>query len=324
MTTARAFSNIAFIKYWGNRHQDLRLPVNPSLSMNLDGLFTETTITWSESSTEHSLTLNSNKIEQGNSALIRASNYLDTLKQRHKIAGYAAVTSENNFPTGAGIASSASAFAALALAATRAANIELSEAELSTVARLGSGSASRSIPGGFVEWQMGENHESSYAFSIAEPDHWDLVDMIAILSTEHKAVGSTQGHALADSSVLQNARIESSIDRLKTCRQALLDKNFDTFAEVVELDSNIMHAVMMTSSPPLFYWQPESVRVMQLVREWRQDGLSVCYTLDAGPNVHCICLSKDADKVYELLKNTAGVSQVLRATPGAAAHIVNA
>ncbi|MEM6530714.1 MAG: diphosphomevalonate decarboxylase [Chloroflexota bacterium] len=321
--TARAYSNIAFVKYWGNTDHNLRLPANPSLSMNLNGLYTETAVSWVDHASAHTLNLNDKPIVEG-ATLDRVASYLDDLKRRYSIDGFASVVSTNNFPIGAGIASSASAFAALALAAVGAANLTLPEDELSTLARLGSGSASRSVPGGFVEWGVGESHETSYARSIAPADHWDLVDVIAIVSEEHKAVGSTRGHTMADTSVLQAARVSSSFERFEICKRAILEKDFASFASVVELDSNIMHAVMMTSQPSLFYWQPASIAVMQAVRQWRAEGLSVCYTLDAGPNVHCICLASDAGAVEQGLRTMPGVTQVLTATPGGPATLLNA
>jgi diphosphomevalonate decarboxylase len=232
------------------------------------------------------------------------------------------VISENNFPTGSGIASSASAFAALALAASTAAGLDLDEKGLSILARTGSGSAARSIPGGFVEWHPGNGHQSSYAYTIAPPDHWDLADLVAVISKAHKATGSTSGHALADSSPLQAARVADAPRRLATCRRALLDRDFDKFAEVVELDSNIMHAVMQTSTPPLIYWQPATVAVMHAVRSWRNSGLPVCYTIDAGPNVHVITLKEEYSKVNRLLKDIPGVEDVLPAFPGGPAKLI--
>jgi diphosphomevalonate decarboxylase len=223
---------------------------------------------------------------------------------------------------GAGIASSASSFAALTLSAVKAAGTDLSEAELSCIARLGSGSASRSIPSGFVIWHQGNSHETSFAESFATPDYWDLVDVIAIISGEHKAVGSRQGHTSASTSDLQNARVNGAIERLKACQNAILARDFGAFADVVEYDSNLMHAVMMTSRPPLFYWLPTTLTVMDAVRHWRANGVQVCYTLDAGPNVHCICTRADADKVVQGLKSVDGVKDVRLAGVGAGAHLI--
>lgn len=318
--TARANANIAFIKYWGNRDHSLRLPMNSSLSMNLDGLYAETTVTWSDALRADEFTLNGTPRTGGE--LERVSKYLDALRRRLDLSLYAQVESANNFPTGAGIASSAAAFAALSVAGTAAAGTSLSERELTTLARLGSGSASRSVPTGFVEWHVGETHEDSYAESIAPPDYWDIADVIAVVSTGHKEVGSTAGHRSAETSDLQAARVAGAEARLAACKAALLARDFGAFAEVVEHDSNLMHAVMMTSRPPLFYWQPPSLAIMEAVRGWRREGLHVCYTLDAGPNVHCICVRKDAGTVIERLRALSGVLQVLSAAPGSGAVVI--
>lgn len=318
--TAEAHPNIAFIKYWGNKNHTLRIPANGSLSMNLDGLTTRTTVTFDTKLRADVLTLNNAPTSGG--PLSRVSDLLERVRRIAKFDVRARVTSENNFPTGSGIASSASAFAALALASSTAAGLDLDEKELSILARTGSGSASRSIPTGFVEWQPGSGHRSSWAFSIAPPDHWDLVDLIAVISKEHKATGSTSGHALADSSPLQAARVSDTPRRLSGCRRAILDRDFEKFAEIVELDSNTMHAVMQTSSPPLLYWQPSSLAVMQAVHSWRKAGLPVCFTIDAGPNVHVLTLRKEYGKVRRLLEDILGVETVLRASPGGPAKLV--
>lgn len=319
--TARAHPNIAFIKYWGNTDDRLRLPANPSLSMNLDGLYTQTTVAWRSDLTADELVLNGQS-ETG-AALNRVAAHLDALRERLGIDGYAAVESANNFPMGTGIASSAASFAALTLAATAASGLRLSERELSVLARLGSGSAARSIPGGFVEWHAGNTHIESFAESIAPPEHWDLVDVIAVVSGQHKAVGSQDGHKTAATSDLQTARVAGAAARLATCKAAIQERNFAALAEVVELDSNLMHAVMMTSRPALFYWLPPTLAVMEQVRRWRADGLRVCYTLDAGPNVHCICIRNDAEQVRRGLAAVSGVIEVRAAGAGGAACLVN-
>jgi diphosphomevalonate decarboxylase len=318
--TARAHPNIAFIKYWGNRDDDLRLPSNPSISMNLDGLYTQTTVTWSPELTTDSLTLNG-KVNTGK-ACDRVAEHLTLLRRHLPVTSYATVESTNNFPIGVGIASSAAAFAALTVAAVAALGIQMGEHQLSTLARLGSGSASRSVPEGFVEWHTGDSHKESYATSFAPPDYWDIVDVIAVVSREHKQVGSSAGHRSAATSDLQAARVAGAGERFAVCKQAILDRDFTTFADVVERDSNLMHAIMMTSRPPLFYWLPPTLTVMDSVRRWRAEGLQVCYTLDAGPNVHCICVRNDAETVSQRLRGMSEVLDVIEAASGAGARVV--
>ena len=321
MTFATAVShpNIAFIKYWGNRDDALRLPSNGSISMNLAGLFTRTTVTFS-ASRQDSLTINDDQVS--GRGLQRVSSMLDLVRAMAGIHEKAEVKSENNFPAGAGIASSAAAFAALALAAGKAAGLSLAESELSRLARRGSGSAARSVPGGFVEWQAGSGDEDSYAFSIAAPDHWDLTDCIAMVNVTHKKTGSTEGHAIAGTSPLQRARIEDAPRRLEICRVAIRGRGFEAFANILELDSDMMHAVMMTSNPPLMYWQSATVNIFQAVREWRAGGLPAAYTVDAGANVHVLCPRAQAPEVEKRLRELPGVSDVLVAGVGGPARIV--
>jgi diphosphomevalonate decarboxylase len=318
--SAAAHPNIAFIKYWGNRDQELRLPVSGSLSMNLYPLETRTTVSFDTDMDTDQLILNG---EPGDEyACKRVSGLLDHVRKLGEVDTFALVVSQNNFPTGAGIASSASAYAALALAAVTALGLCQEEDELSRLARTGSGSACRSIPGGFVEWQPGEDHETSFAFSIAGQEHWDLVDLVAVISQEHKSVGSTEGHQLAASSPIQKARVADADRRLAICRQAILSKDFMAFAEVVEQDSNLMHSVMMTSQPPLYYWLPGTLEVMEAVQVWRQEGTPVCFTIDAGPNPHLICLRESADRVRRGLGSLGVVKSILECSPGGPARVL--
>ncbi|MBE0410573.1 MAG: diphosphomevalonate decarboxylase [Anaerolineales bacterium] len=317
---AKASPNIAFIKYWGDRDPDLRIPANSSISMNLADLFTITSVAFQADLKADHLILNTRTIS--GTGLARVRKFLDRVRSMAGIDWFARVNSENNFPIGAGIASSASAFASLALAASSAAGLELSEAQLSSLARTGSGSACRSLPGGFVEWQAGDDHYSSYAFSIAPPEHWDLVDCIAIVSQVSKSIGSTEGHALAKTSPLQNSRLEDTPRRLEICRQAILNRDFEALAYICELDSNMMHAVMMTSSPPLLYWQPGTVEIMQAVQTWRKEGLPVFYTIDAGPNVHVLCQASFTEKITQKLEQIPGISKVLTSHPGGPAQLL--
>jgi diphosphomevalonate decarboxylase len=317
--TAVACANIAMIKYWGNRDPRLRLPSNPSLSMNLAGLETHTTVTFDDTLLEDEVLIGG--VAQTGAARARVVEHLNLIRLCAQFTGCARVESHNNFPSGAGIASSASAFAALTLAAAAAAGLAGSEAQFSALARRGSGSACRSVPGGFVEWQMGTGDKDSYAVSIAPPEHWALADVIAMLSAAHKATGSTEGHALAETSPLQPARIAGAAERLAQCKAALLDRDFASLAEVVELDSTLMHAVMMTSTPPLYYWEPLTLAVMKAVRTWRAEGLPVCFTVDAGPNVHCLTPAEHAGEVERRLR-ALGVTQTLTALPGGPARLV--
>jgi diphosphomevalonate decarboxylase len=310
-SSAVANPNIALIKYWGNCDPHTRIPANGSISMNLDGLYSRVQVNFDPDLMSDKLILNGT-LTSGQ-RLVRVSEHLNRVRHLAGIKTFAHVNGSNNFPMGAGIASSASAFAALSLAASKAVGLDLSERELSRLARQGSGSACRSIPGGYVEWKVAGCEQDSYAFSIAPPEHWDLVDCIAIVSREHKTTGSTEGHNLAYTSPLQGARVDDAPRRLDICRRAILEHDFIALAEVVELDSNQMHAVMMTSDPPLFYWHPATIAIMQAVRIWREEGLLAFYTIDAGANVHVICPASYQRHITSKLTGIQGVQEVINA-----------
>lgn len=318
--TALAHPNIALIKYWGNRDHSLRLPSNGSISITLGFLETKTTATFDPSMKEDKLFLNGTPIS--GPPFERVRSHIDIIRKMAGISLRGEITSQSNFPLGAGIASSASGFAALTVSASAAAGLEVSPSELSRIARLGSGSACRSIFGGYVEWKAGLEDSDSFAKPIADQDHWDLVDIIAIIEEGHKSIGSTSGHKLAETSPLQKPRIEDAERRLRICKQAILDQDFPSLASIVEEDSNMMHAVMMTSHPQLLYWKPETILIMQSVIEWRDAGMDVCYTIDAGPNVHCLCRSEFEDEIHNLLTQIPGVLRVIHSPAGGPARLI--
>jgi diphosphomevalonate decarboxylase len=320
--TAQALPNIALIKYWGNRDQTLRIPANSSLSMNMDGLTTTTTVAFDDSLDADSVALGG--VEQTGASKERVLKMIDHVRSMSGVGARASVESRNNFPAGAGLASSASGFAALAVASAAAAGLNLSEAALSRLARTGSGSACRSVPAGYVEWRAGSDDASSYAVSIAPPEHWELHDVIALVDVTHKTIGSTRGHALADTSPLHTGRVATIPERLEHVKSALLRRDFEAMAQVVEDDTLAMHAVMMTSNPPLIYWLPATIAVIHAVRAWRAEGLPVCFSIDAGANVHCLCkLGDTASEVRRRLRAIPGVQNVLTVSPGGPAHLVD-
>ncbi len=318
--TAIAHPNIAFIKYWGNRDNDLRLPMNGSISMNLADLTTRTRVTFDPSFPSDIFDLNGKR--QSGDSLSRVVKHLDFIRGLRGFSTHAHVFSENSFPTGAGIASSASAFAALTLAAAGALGLEIPEPNLSRLARRGSGSACRSIPAGITEWRKGRSDLDSFAVTVAAPDYWPLADCIAVVEEGQKKVGSSEGHTTAATSPLQTARVSDSERRLDLCRNAIQKKDFQALAEIIELDSNMMHSVMMTSKPPLFYWEPATLNIMQAVQAWRKTGIPAAYTLDAGPNVHVICEVEKVEAIQRRLTALPGVKQVITSSIGGAAHLV--
>jgi len=320
VATAEASPNIALVKYWGNRDDLLRLPSNGSISMTLGGLRTVARVAFDPAATVDTLLIDGKVAPPA--ARQRVAKHLDLVRAAAGHHLKARIDSSSNFPSGAGIASSASAFAAITMASAAACGLPLESAALSRLARRGSGSACRSVWGGFVEWLAGDEDESSYAIPLAPGEHWPLIDLVAVVSQAPKSTGSTEGHRLAASSPLQSARVADTPRRLSACRRALLERDFAGLAEVVELDSLMMHAVMMTSSPALVYWEPSTLTVLHAVAEWRRQGHEVCATVDAGPNVHCLCVPGQASVIKSKLQDLPGVDLVFECPPGEAARRV--
>ena len=317
---AKAPANIAFIKYWGKKNEELRLPMNNSLSMNLSEIFTITMVRFDHKLKRDTVYIDGNPAK--NQDKHRVITHVDRIRHLGNIDTPVEVESKNNFPPGTGMASSASGFAALTMAAAAAANLRLSKKKLSILARLGSGSACRSIPDGFVEWKTGESSDDSYAVSIFQPNYWEIRDVIAVVGENSKKMSSTEGHAFSESSPFFRARIKGMKKKAITMKNAIRDKNFIEFGELLEAEAINMHAVMMTSTPALYYWTPETLRVMLAVGDWRNEGISCYFTIDAGPNVHVICPAGDADTVQRKLRRISGVNKIILNTPVAGAKLL--
>ena len=308
VATARAHPNIALIKYWGKRDRALNLPSVPSLSVTLDGFHTTTTVSWG--ALEDRIEIDG-AVVQGKEA-DRVRQVLDLVDPTRPPVQ---VQSASNFPAAAGLASSASAFAALVLAASRAAGRSASAQELSVLARRGSGSACRSLWGGWVTWARGERIDGSdsHGIPLAAADHWDLRVVVAVVSEGKKAVGSTEGMVRTEAtSPLFPAFVAQAEDRLQRARQAVLDRDLPALGEQMERSTWEMHATMISAWPPVRYWQPGSLRVLQAVDGLRAAGTPAWCTMDAGPNVKVLCEARDAAAVQEALAPHVARVHVLR------------
>lgn len=319
--TAEARANIALIKYWGRSDHALNLPLTNSISLTVDGLVTRTTVIADGSLGADELVING-QLQTG-TPLRRVARHLDALRKRAGESTFCRVASENNFAASAGLASSASAFAALTVAGFAALGVQATAREMSTYARLGSGSASRSLYGGFVEWRAGRTHEESYAEPLASADHMDLHDVVLVLAEEEKKVGSLEGHGLADTSPLQPGRLARVPHLLDEVRAGILARDFDRLGRAAEEDALLMHAVMMTSQPSLLYWSPATIAGLHAVRRWREEGLPVYATIDAGPNLHLMCMGKDSKEVARRAREELGATNVLDNGPGRGAELVD-
>lgn len=306
--TAVAPSNIAFIKYWGRKDEELRLPENGSISMCLSNLTTTTTVEFDESFKEDIVTINGQSEADETS---RTTKHLDRIRKRANVSHKAKVTSENNFPIGTGLSSSAAGFAALTVAASNAVGLNLSEKDLSILARQGSGSACRSIPDGYVEWLNGDSSETSYAVSLYPPDYWDIVDVVAVVSEGQKDVATSEGQKLIGTSPFFESRKAGMKKKIDDVKDALAKKDFSKFGEISEAEALNMHAVMLTSSPSLIYWTPGTLQLMNLVKRWRSEGLEVYFTINTGQDIHLLIESKNTEEIEKKLRELDFVKDII-------------
>ncbi len=325
---AQAHSNIALIKYWGKREEALKLPQNGSISLTLDALWTRTRVTYSESTGPDQLWLNGQLASEP--MRLKVQRLLDLLRHKETRSsetplGAAKIESENNFPTGAGLASSASGFAALALAATAAAGLELSRAELSRLARQGSGSACRSLYGGFAEWQRGDaaDGSDSYAIPLEEKPDWDLCMAVLVLNDLPKALSSGDGMAqTVATSPLYPSWLASIDEDLAQMRQAIAARDFSALGELMEHNALKMHATALASRPAVIYWMPLTLELLARIRELRQSGLECYATIDAGPNLKVLMQERDWPRFQAALAHWHELKALIPCRPGPGAFLV--
>lgn len=312
--TATAGANIAIVKYWGTRDLAQRLPTNDSISLTLDTATTTTTVRFEPNLEEDVVILQGKPASEG--ARARVSAHLDRMRMLADVSLHAYVESSNTFPIGAGVASSASGFAALTAAGSAALGLSLSQRGMSVLARLGSGSACRSMVGGWAHWLQGTCHEDSYATQIAPPEHWDVRDIIAIVTDQEKPVPSTEGHRRALTSPLFPARLARVKNIVPRVREAIYGRDFRTLGALAESDALSMHAIMLTSAPPLLYWLPATVELIHKVGAWRAEGVPCYFTLDAGPNVHILTVPEAVQEIEGRLNALSCVQRILVCGPG--------
>lgn len=321
--TAQAQPNIALVKYWGKRDLALNLPAAGSLSITLDALVTRTEVAFDSTLNRDSFELNGEADER---TLPRVSHCLDVLRKQADTDCRAQVVTLNSFPTAAGLASSAAGFAALVLAANQALGLPEDRQFLSALARQGSGSAARSLFGGFVQMHAGSSEDGSDAFAepVLEASAWPLEVVIAVTTQQRKTVGSTEGMERSRlTSPFHADWIDSVPADMQEARTAIEARDFARLAHVSEHSCLKMHADMLSSRPPLMYWNAATLACLQRIRELReQTGLNVFFTVDAGPQVKAVCLPTDKDQVAGALRDVPGVEDVLISGLGKGARIV--
>jgi diphosphomevalonate decarboxylase len=319
--TAIAHPNIALIKYWGKRDIERNIPAVGSLSITLDGLTTTTSVFFDSELGEDEFLL-------GGSAAPamagRVTHCLDLVRERVGVETRARVESDNDFPTAAGLASSASGFAALVVAANAALGAGIERADLADLARRASGSSARSIFGGFVELRLTpDGPNPTETGQILQPSDWPLRVAVAVTDPGPKEIGSTEGMVRTEqTSPFYSDWLDTSEEDLAEARSAIERRDIEALAEVSESSCLKMHAVMLSARPGLVYWNGATVACIRRVRELRADGVPVFFTIDAGPQVKAVCAPDAFDRVAAELAAIEGVQQVLASGLGEGARVV--
>ncbi|KAF1299549.1 diphosphomevalonate decarboxylase [Enterococcus sp. JM4C] len=319
---ARAYTNIALIKYWGKKDETLILPMNNSLSLTLNAFYTETEVIFDETYTQDSFYLDGEL--QDAKATSKVSQFLDIVRQLSEEKSYAQVTSKNFVPTAAGLASSASGLAALAAACNEALDLQLSDRALSRLARRGSGSACRSIFGGFVEWEQGTDDASSYAQPLNSDDWTDDLAMLFILvNDQQKDISSRDGmKRTVETSSFYPGWLEEVPKDLAIAKKAISEKDFTTLGTVTEANCLKMHGTTLAAVPPFTYWSPDSLKAMQAVRSLRSAGIECYFTMDAGPNVKLLIEKKNLAQAQAYLETLFDSAQLVSAFAGPGIEIL--
>jgi diphosphomevalonate decarboxylase len=328
VTTAVGTPNIALIKYWGKRDERLILPQNSSVSMTLDeSLNTKTSVLFTKTLKSDVIYIDGKKQDLKSNEIRERFTVINHLRKIAKTNARALIVSRNSFPAASGLASSASGIATLVYAASKALELNLNLKRLSIIARVGSGSACRSMFGGVVKWNAGKRADGldSYAEQIVGPEYWpDLMDILAIVSREQKKVSSRAGmKQTVSNSILYRCRHAYVEDAVSRMVNAVKKRDFEKLASLAMQDSNNMHATMLDTRPPLFYLNDVSREIIYSVEELNMtEGKNVAaYTFDAGPNAHIIVLRKNKNKIKKLLENVGGVKKVIEAGIGSGPRV---
>lgn len=313
---ARAYTNIALIKYWGKANEKLILPTSSSLSLTLDAFYTETSVIFDDTRTKDEFYLNGQ--QQNEQQTKKVTTFLSLIREKYQVPLYARITSENFVPTAAGLASSASGLAALAGACDEALGLNLSPRDLSRLARRGSGSACRSIFGGFAEWKKGHSDETSYGEAI-DAHGWekDLAMLFVLVDDRIKDISSRDGmKRTVETSCFYAGWLDSTEKDLQQAKTAIATNDFAALGEVTEANCLKMHGTTLGAVPPFTYWSAESIKAMQLVRQVRQDGLPCYFTMDAGPNVKVLVKKEHLAQLKAIFAEHFSEHQLILANAG--------
>ena len=318
--------NIALIKYWGKRDKDLILPYNNSISMTVDGLYTYTTVDFDNKYTNDIFVLNDREVKRNSEEYKKyIGRFLNIIREKYNIDLRVKIVSKNNFPTSSGLASSASGFSALSTAINSALNLGLDKKELSILSRQGSGSSTRSICDGFVEWKKGEMEDGSDSYAEQIINDWSNFRMVICITTEEeKKIKSRAGMAQSVSTSPMYSGWLLGIDEdLQIMRKGIKEKNFSIVGKTAEENCLKMHAVMMTTKPSILYWNNVTMNIIQSIIDWRENGLESYFTIDAGSQVKILCTENNVEEIVKNCKKIEGIRNIIIAKPGKGSKIVN-
>lgn len=329
---ATVTSNIAFLKYWGKDSLEHQWPSGNSLSMTLSKACSVTKAAVIEGESDHITFAASSGLKKSASEDHKITAHLDRVRKELRVPHRFKIETHNTFPSSCGIASSASGFGALTLACVAASlqcdSLDLicskgyARERLAHLARMGSGSASRSFFGGYVSWYRGQTPDKQSIKQEFTSEHMNLADLIVVLSSENKSVSSTQAHAAAPTSQLYAPRIAGLTERHKLMLEAIKTRDFSALGRLIEVDALEMHAVIMTSNPPINYWHEKTSSLVAWLRQMRQTGHFEAYaTIDAGPNVHVICRPEDMNKIKQQISEHFSVETFIEDRVGAGPQI---
>lgn len=325
-------TNIALLKYWGKKDEKEQWPANDSLSITLNSMRTETKITPLEAGEEHTFSLNGIPHQRDEASFKKIFSHLDYLSEKFNFSKKLKIESINTFPTACGIASSASGFGALTLGALAAwsgvDSIEdlnkkgFSLEEIAHLARMGSGSAGRSVMGGFCHWSPGGSPKTQSIKSVFPKEHWDLRDTVVIIAKETKKISSTSGHREAWTSPLFAPRLAELPNRLSLMLEAIKDKDISKLGPLLEQEALEMHGVAMSCSTPVQYFSNKTSEFLSWIRTVRQkEKIQVYFTMDAGPNVHLICEENCVEKLRKILQNRVPSEALIEDRIGSGPHL---
>lgn len=319
---ALAHSNIALVKYWGKLDTDDNIPAVGSISVTLSDLSTRTAVSVDRRRQRDRLFLDGRQIN-GIQA-IRTERFLNQIRKLAASNDRFEIHSTNNFPTASGLASSASGYAALALAASNAAGLNLTQTELCALARFGSGSASRSMYGGFVEMTAGRvGANRSETTQLADEHFWPISVLVAVTDDAPKPIGSREAMAITQkTSPFYPAWVASAQGDLDAMRRAIRRRDLLTVGTIAEHSALKLHGMIMACKPGIFYWNPGTMEVIQEIHRMRNNGIPVFFSIDAGPQVKTICDPQFGRLVSERLQSLPGVKQVIRSGPGPSARLI--